>query len=453
MVATARRVGEAGAELGPRGLPVVGALRELARDALGFVSDTARVYGDVVPFSVGRAQAWLVSHPDDLEDLLVRQRDHLMKDVITAELSSVLGQGLLTNEGASWKRQRRIIAPSFTPRHLAAYGDAMVQSTLEALPPVSDDRDVHADFTRMTLHIVLRTLFGSEPGGEAARVGDVLEGLMASFEVENRTVWRLVPDWVPGAHRRRVDTLREELDTLIFGLVARARREGTDGRVDLLARLLAARDDDGHAMSDEQLRDELLTLFLAGHETTALALSYTLWLLAEHPEVLAQVHDELDEVLAGALPVAGDTRRLPVLMSVVKESLRLYPPAWAMGRQASAPVQVGEQVIPAGDQITVAPWVVHRDPRWWVGPSRFRPARWRNGETADLPRFAYFPFGGGERVCVGQHFAMMEIVLVLATLLQKRSVRAVPGYQPELFPVVTLRVKNGVRVGLTEVSR
>ena len=151
--------------------------------------------------------------------------------------------------------------------------------------------------------------------------------------------------------------------------------------------------------------------------------------------------------------MAGDTRRLPVLMSVVKESLRLYPPAWAMGRQASAPVQVGEQVIPAGDQITVAPWVVHRDPRWWVGPSRFRPARWRNGETADLPRFAYFPFGGGERVCVGQHFAMMEIVLVLATLLQKRSVRAVPGYQPELFPVVTLRVKNGVRVGLTEVSR
>jgi len=431
---------------GPRGLPVVGALRELARDALGFLDDTARVYGDVVPFTVGRRRAWLLSHPDDVEAVLVRQRERLTKDLITAELSSVLGQGLLTNEGDDWKRQRRLIAPSFTPRHLAAYGEAMVRSTAESLPPVSDDRDVHEDFTRITLHIVLRTLFGSEPEGEAGRVGEVLEGLMSSFEVENRTVWRLVPDWVPGPHRRRVDVLREQLDTLIYGLVARARREGTDDRVDLLARLLAARDDDGRAMSDEQLRDELLTLFLAGHETTALALSYTLWLLAEHPEVLARVHAELDEVLADRAPGTADLKQLPLLTAVVKEGLRLYPPAWAVGRQAAADVEVGDTIIPQGDQITVSPWVMHRDPRWWVGPTRFRPDRWLTGETDELPRFAFCPFGGGPRVCVGQHFANMEIALVLATLLQKRSVAPVPGYRPDLFPVVTLRTRNGVHL-------
>jgi len=435
---------------GPRGLPVVGALRELARDALGFVSDTARRYGDVVPFTVGRRRAWLVSHPDDIEALLVRQRDRLGKDQITLELSSVLGQGLLTNEGEAWRRQRRAIAPSFAPRHLRAYGDAMVRSTLEALPPVSDDRDIHEDLTRITLHIVLRTLFGSEPDGEAARVGEVLEGLMASFEVENRTVWRLVPAWVPGPHRRRVDALTSELDTLIFGLVARARREGTEGRVDLMARLLAARDDQGRSMSDEQLRDELLTLFLAGHETTALALSYTLWLLAEHPEELSRVHAELDDVLDGRRPTSDDIGDLPLLDAVIRECLRLMPPAWAMGRQTLDDVQVGELSIPAGDQITVSQWVVQRDPRWWVGPTRFRPERWRNGETDTLPRFAFFPFGGGPRVCVGQHFAMMEILLVLATFLQERTVATVPGYRPDLYPVVTLRTRNGVHLRVTD---
>lgn len=431
---------------GPRGLPVVGALPDLARDALGFLDAMSRTYGDLVPFRVGRRRAWLVTHPDQVEELLLTHRDDLEKDTITHELSAVLGQGLLTNEGASWKRQRRIIAPSFTPRHLAAYGEAMVQSTVEQLPALRGPRDVHEDFTKITLHIVLRTLFGAEPDGESAEVGEVLERLMASFEVENRTLWRLVPDWVPGAHRRQVDRAREELDAIIYGLLRRARAEGTEGRVDLLARLLEARDDDGTGMSDEQLRDELLTLFLAGHETTALALSYTTWLLAEHPEVLADVHAELDEVLEGAAPTAADVRRLPLLEAVVKEGLRLYPPAWAAGRQAVRDLRLGGVTVPAGDQLTLSPWVMHRDPRWWVGPTRFRPARWRNGETADLPRFAYMPFGGGPRVCVGQHFATMELVLVLATMLQARTVSPLPGYRPELFPAVTLRSRNGVHV-------
>lgn len=433
---------------GPRGLPVVGTLGELRRDALGFLTGMARTYGDVVPFHVGRKRAWLISHPDAIHEVFVAQKDGVIKDVVTRELAAVLGQGLLTSEGEHWKRQRRLIAPSFTPKHLAAYGEAMVASTVEAMPEASPDVDIHGAFTKITLHIVLRTIFGLEPAGEAARVGEVLEGLMEAFERENRTLWRVIPEWVPARHRRRVDVLRAELDTLIYGLVAKARREGTEDRTDLLARLLAAQDDDGTRMDDQQLRDELLTLFLAGHETTALALSYATWLLAEHPEVQDDLVAELSSTLGDRDPTLADLRGLPLLDSIVKESLRLYPPAWAAGREAVRDLTVQGTTIPAGDQITVSPWVTHHDPRWWVGPTRFRPQRWTNGETDDLPRMAYFPFGGGPRVCVGMHFANMELALVLATVVRHRRMVPVPGYEPRLAPAVTLRSRNGVRVGV-----
>jgi Rrf2 family protein len=414
---------------GPKGLPIVGTLGELAKDALAFVTGMSRTYGDVVPFRVGRRRAWLITHPDGIEEVFVRHKDSVTKDIVTHELSAVLGQGLLTSEGAHWKTQRRRIAPSFTPKHLSAYGEAMVQSTLEGMPALSDDVDVHKDFTRITLHIVLRTIFGIEPEGEAQRVGDMLEALMEAFEVENRTMWRVIPEWVPAKHRRRVDGLKAELDAMIFGLVAKARQEGTEGRVDLLARLLAAQDDDGTRMDDQQLRDELLTLFLAGHETTALSLSYALWLLAEHPEVQDTVVAELTSVLGDREATLADLRQLPVLDGVVKESLRLYPPAWAAGREAAQDIVVGGVYIPKGDQITVSPWVTHRDTRWWIGATRFRPQRWHNGETDDLPRFAYFPFGGGPRVCVGQHFATMELALVLATVLRHPCQATSPSWR------------------------
>lgn len=439
-------VKRAGPPTGPRGLPLMGSLPMLARDTLGFFERLTSDYGDVVPFRVGAVRTWHVSDPALVEDLLVRQKGCLEKDIVTHELASVLGQGLLTSEGATWKKQRRLIAPSFTPRHIARYGDDMVRSTAEALPPVEEDRDVHEDFTRITLHIVLRTLFGMEPRGEAGRVGQILDGLMASFEVENRTAWRLVPEWVPGKHRREVDRLTGELDTLIYELIDATRKADDPERTDLLAVLLRARDDEGQAMEDEQLRDEVLTLFLAGHETTALSLSYAAYLLAEHPEHLERLHQELDEATGGDPLTSGMTRELPWLKAVVSECLRLYPPAWAIGRQVVSPAQVNGIDLPVGDQVVVSPWVMHRDPRWWTGASRFRPERWLRGETDDLPRFAYSPFGAGPRVCVGQHFAQMELALVLGTFLQHRTVAAAPGYRPDLFPAVTLRPRNGVRV-------
>jgi cytochrome P450 len=434
---------------GPRGLPVVGSPWLVGRDPLIGLTRIARAYGDLAQFRVGRRHVFVVSHPDLIEEVLVRQRERTMKDTVTRELSSVLGQGLLTGHGAHWKRQRRRIAPSFQPRHLGSYAEAMGKSTRDRLPPPGP-QDAHELSAAITLDIVIRTIFGAEPSGEAGQVGPLLADLMTAFELEQRTFWRFVPDWVPGQHRARVERATLGLHALIDRLVARGRARGSDAD-DLLCRLLAARDDDGQAMSDAELRDELLTLFLAGHETTALAVSYALWMLAEHPEIQDRVHAELD-ALDGP-PTMKDLRSLPVLDAVLKETLRLYPPAWAIGREVIEPIELAGAVVPIGAQIVASQWVVHRDPRFWTGPTRFRPDRWLHGETAELPRLAYFPFGAGDRVCVGSHFATMEAMLVLATLLVERRVRAVPGYAPDLVPAVTLRSRNGVHVAFEVRSR
>lgn len=427
---------------GPTGLPVVGVLWAMKGDPLVFLTDLARRYGDLARFRVGNVTFTHVAHPDLVEELLVRRKDVTGRDIITRNLDDVLGQGLLTSDGEHWRRQRRRIAPSFQPRHLKAYGEAMVDSALQRLPEVGT-RDVHADMSALTLDIVIRTLFGAEPGGEAGRVGPLLEGLMTAFETEQRTLWRLVPDWVPGRHRRQVAASTAILDRLLMDLVRRARNDDAD-RDDLLARLLAARDEEGQGMTDRELRDELVTLFLAGHETTALALSYALYLLAEHPEHQDAARAEVLEVVGTDRPTVSDLKRMPLVAAALKEAMRLYPPAWGVGREALEDFELGGNLIPQGTQVSCLQWVIHRDPRFWVGPERFRPARWLNGETEDLPRFAYFPFGGGPRVCVGNHFAMMEAQLVLATLLQHRRFAPSPGYEPRLLPAVTLRPRNGV---------
>lgn len=428
---------------GPTGLPVVGSLWEMDGDPLRFMTRVARRYGDVARFRAGPDSFVMVSHPSLVEDLLVGLKDHTTKDRITRGLDEVLGQGLLTSDGPHWRTQRRRVAPSFQPRHLAAYGDAMTRSTLERLPEPGV-RDVHASTGAIALDIVIRTLFGAEPGGETDRVGALLGGLMDAFETEQRTIWRVIPDWVPGPHRRAVKRSTAELDALLMDLVARAREAGAGDS--LLGRLLDARDDDGVGMTDRELRDELVTLFLAGHETTALTLAYTLWLLAEHPEHQDRVRAELDTVLGDRDPVAADLRALPLLHAVLDESMRLYPPAWAVGRETLDDVVLGGHRIPAGTQVTASQWVVHRDPRFWVGPDRFRPDRWLNGETKDLPRMAFFPFGGGPRVCVGNHFAKMEAALVLATLLRHRRFATTSGLAPDLLPAVTLRPRSGLQL-------
>lgn len=428
---------------GPTHYPLIGNPFAVTRDSLSGLARLTRVHGDLTEFWVGRRHVVVANHPELVEEILVRQRDRIQKDTITHELSAILGQGLVTSEGAHWKRQRRAIAPSFQPRHLAHYGEDMVRSALECLPPTGSS-DVHRSMSAATLHIVIRTIFGAEPDGEAGRVGELVEDLMEAFFTEQRTAWRLVPKAIPAAHRKRVEAVRAALDAVLYDLIARARRS-TDDR-SLLGRLLAARDDDEAGMTDEELRDELITLFLAGHETTSLWLAFTIWLLAEHPELQDRAIAEVDEVLAGQPATSADLRRLPFLGAVLEESLRLYPPVWAIAREVTEPFALRGETLAVGTQIVISMWTLHRDPRFWTGPERFRPDRWLTDETDDLPRMAFMPFGGGPRVCVGNHFAKMEAVLVLATLLQQRRFRPHAGYSPDFIAAVTLRPRNGVQV-------
>ncbi len=439
---------------GPRGLPGVGSPWLLGRDLLVGLPSLARTYGDRVAFTIAGRHVVLLNHPDDIEILLVKERKRTVKDEVTHRLSDVLGQGLLTSENPVWKRHRKQIAPSFQPRHLQQYGDIMTEVAHAHLSTLCRTLDVHRDFTTaVTLDIVVRTVFGAEPTGEAGQVGELLDALMYAFETEQRTGWRFVPKWVPGAHRREVVEVTNALDGIIDRLVeaGRARVAAGETSDDLLCRLLVAEDEQGVRLTDEEMRDELLTLFLAGHETTSLWLAFAFWLLAEHPEIQSRAHAEVDAVLEQRPAQTRDLQDLPVLGSILDETLRLYPPAWAVGRAVTEDVDLDRPGAPVatlhpGTQIIAPQWVVQRDPRWWVGPERFRPERWTNGETEGVPRMAYFPFGGGARVCVGNHFARMEAVLVLAAVLQHRTIRAVPGFAPDFLPSITLRSRNGVQL-------
>jgi len=425
-------------EVGPRGSWLTGVLNEFAADPLAFVTHSARRYGDVVKLPFGPIEQTLVSDPELIEEILVKRHSSFIKDEVTRHLSTALGDGLLVSEGKKWRAARKRVAPKLRKKQIAAYADAMVSHT-EALVGgfvEGELRDIRDDMMLLTLDIVAETLFGGEVGQDAHKVGEVMESLMEMFVSHERSVLRFVPDWIPTPGRVKARKGLEELDELLFRIID-ARRAGEPGD-DLLWLLIEATDDDGQTMDDVQLRDESLTLFLAGHETTALALSYAIMQVAEHACVERRLVAELDEVLEGRRPEVGDFRRLPFTEAVVKEAMRLYPPAWAVGREAIEDVEVGGLVIPKGQQVMMSQWVVHRDPRWWPEPESFKPERWLE-DAPQRPRFAYFPFGGGPRVCVGNHFAMMEMVLVLATIYQRASLRRESFSGVGLTPAVTLR--------------
>lgn len=425
---------------GPSGLPLVGDLPALAADPLAFLTRVAREHGSFARFRIGGKTTVLLTEPALVEEVLVRHRAATKKDPITASLAEVLGSGLLTNEGEPWRERRRLVAPSFQPQHLAALAGEMVASTDAFLATVPDGpRDVHPDTMRLTLDIAVRTLFGTALD-DAARVGPLVEELMVGFDQRMHTWRRLLPAWVPTEGRRAAARTRSELRALLLGIVARRRGTGGD---DLLARLLEARDEHGAGLDDDALLDELVTLFLAGHETTALAVGFSLWLLGSHPDIQARAAAEVDTVLGGRVPTAADARRLVFLDAVAQEAMRLYPPAWTIGREVVEPFALDDVLLPAGTAVLMPQWVVHRDPRWFEAPEDFRPDRWLTPH--ERPKFSYFPFGGGPRVCVGNHFARMETVLVLARYLERFSLTT-SGPAPALMPSVTLRPKGGLPV-------
>ena len=435
---------------GPKGHLLVGCLPEFRRDMLGFLAACVRDYGDVVPIRVVNRRLILLSHPDLIEEVLTARARHTTKTAILQMLRPVLGDGLLLSEGDSWLRQRRLMQPAFHRQRIAGYGDVMAGYAERGMADWRDGqtRDVHADMMAITQGIVAKTLFDADVSDDAFDVGHALHVLMEDFS-RRRTALFALPRFVRTPARRRARAAVERLNRIVYGIIA-TRRASDEDRGDLLSILLAARDaDDGSRMTDRQVRDEIMTLFLAGHETTAVSLSWTWYLLAQHPEVEATLAAELRGVLGGRLPTVADLPQLRYAEMVVMESMRLYPPAFTITRRVAEACEVGGHRIEAESTLIMSQWIVQRDARWFDAPEAFRPERWENDLAKRLPRYAYFPFGGGPRLCIGNTFATMETALLLATIAQRFRFRLAPGASVKPLLSVTLRPAEGIHMTLS----
>lgn len=431
-----------------RGVPFFGNALSYLRDPLGFLRETRLRHGDFVRVALGPMKIVLLSHPDDVEDVLVTRNKLWQKDAYLQKLRPVLGDGLLSSEGDFWRRQRRLAQPAFHRERTEGYATIMVRHADKLASRWRDGevRDVHHDMMRLTLEIVAEALFGADVGRHADEVGEALEDTLAVAADPLELFFPVLMD-LPTKKRRRFDIAVKKLDAIVYGIIEARRQKGTapEDRPDLLGMLEAARDDDGARMSDKQLRDECMTLFLAGHETTALNLSWAFFLLSRNPPSLARLHDELDTVLGDRAPTLADLPRLRFTANVIHEALRLYPPAWSLGREAREDVIVGGYPVKRGEQVWFCPWSIQRDARWFARPDAFEPQRWENDFAKTLPKYAYFPFGGGPRLCIGQAFAHMEAVLLLATLTRAFRVEILSSPRATPEPSVTLRPKHGLR--------
>lgn len=434
---------------GPKGHWLTGNLPDFRRDRLGFLTDCARRYGDVVSLRLGLRRFWTLSHPDLIETVLVKNNKNTIKHFALRQAKPSLGEGLLTSEGDFWLRQRKLAQPAFHRERVASYAAVMVEQAERTVSTWRDGRtlDVQDEMMQLTLRIVAKCLFDADVAGDAADVSAAMETLMHNFTAR---VNRLVPTprWIPTPSNLRFAKGMRRLESILYRIIAERRRSGED-RGDLLSMLLKAHDeDDGSGMSDRQLRDETMTLFLAGHETTANTLVWAFVLLDRHPEVEARLHAELDEVLGDRSPSFDDLPRLTYTDAVITETLRIFPTVWLLGREVIEPFELGGYTTPKGITLWMSQWVIQRDPRFYDDPDVFRPERWLDGLAKRLPRYAYFPFGGGPRICIGNAFAQMEAVLLLAVLARNSRVRLVPGAEVRPFPTMTLRPMSGVPVVL-----
>jgi cytochrome P450 len=362
----------------------------------------------------------------------------------------VLGNGLLLSEGEFWRRQRKLIQPAFHQERIASYTEIMVGYTQRMLATWSDGQklDIHEAMMHLTLGIVAKTLFDADVSHEAEAVDAALSVLMGKF-LRQAGMALLLPAWVPLPTSQILKRAVGRLDKVIYSIIEQRRASGQMSG-DLLSAFLQVRDDEGVGMNDRQLHDEIMTLFLAGHETTANVLSWTWFLLGQNPEVEEKLQEELTRVLGGTIPTPADLPRLIYTDAVLRESMRLYPPVWVIGRRALAPFPLGEYELPADTNVLISQLIMHKDPRYFPEPERFDPDRWGGSDPRSvlLPRFAYFPFGGGPRVCIGAGFAMMEAVLLLATIAQQFQIQIAPGQKVNMQPTVTLRPRNGIPVAL-----
>lgn len=439
---------------GPKGHFLLGVLPEIRRDELEYLTRLVREYGDICRVKVVNIPAYILSRPEYIESVLITNHKNFIKSVYLRESKALFGKGILTSDGDFWREQRRMLQPAFHHSRVTIYTRAMVSHANEMLATWRDGdvRDIHEDMMDLTMRIIAEVLFGEDIASETHSIGDALRIFFDQFD--DRFGLYALPEWLPTPgnlrYRRAIGRLNELVNSLI-----RRRQAVRQDSGDILSALLRARDEGGRGMSEVQLRDEMMTLFFTGHETTALALSWTWYLLAQNPQCYEKFAAEIDTVLEDREPTYTDLPRLPYTEMVMKESLRLYPPAYAVVREAVEDCEIGGYTIPAGATLAMFQWVVHRDPRYFDRPEEFIPERWEGDFQKRLPRCAYFPFGAGPRLCIGDGFAKAEVPLLLAAITQKYRLELVPDHPVLLSPSLTLRPRKGIKMVLhkREVAR
>lgn len=424
-------------------------LLRFRNDSLGVLEEAAQL-GDLSYIPFGPRPLLLVNHPDFIYQVLVEKAKSFYK---TRQLKKIfeasLGQGLLTADGEHWRRQRKLVQPAFHHKRIEAYATTMVEHAERMMRNwrAHDQRNIDHDMMKLTLSIVSKTLFNADVDAESEKLGEAIT-IGQEITIRQFNSIFVPPAWLPTRTNKRAAQSLDTINQTVLGFI-RERRAGGEDKGDLLSMLLLARDDDGKGgMTDKQARDEAFTLFVAGHETTANTLTWAWWLLSQHPEMRERFHRELDTVLAGRAPTAQDLTNLPYLDQIVKETLRVRPPVWFTSRESIEAVEIGGALLKKGSIVGISPWAMHHDARFFDAPDIFRPERWTPEFEKRLPKFAYFPFGGGPRICIGNQFAQMEAKLVLATVAQRWMLEYAGAGEPGLQPLVTLRPAHGMPMRL-----
>jgi cytochrome P450 len=438
---------------GPRGHLLLGSARDIQRDPLRFGLAMTEQYGDVVQIRFFIWPAYLVNHPDGIKHVLQENQQNYNKDFFPYKIfKPLLGKGLVTNDGKSWLHQRRLMQPAFHRKRLDAFGSLMTDATVTMLDQWQDlatreqPLDIAAEMVPLTLRIVGQTFFHIDLSDETHIVG---QAVTTVNKLHSDYMYAPFPPLhIPTPRNRRLQASYRALDQVVRGIITNRRSHNTDTG-DLLSMLLLARDEEtGQGMDDQQVRDEVITLLIAGYETVSTALTWTWYLLSQYPDVERQLHAELDTVLGGHLPMVEHLPRLSYTRMVLEEALRLYPPAWIFGRKAIAEDEIGGYFIPANSIIVLSPYMTHRHPAFWANPEVFEPERFTPERSAGRPHYAYFPFGGGPRVCIGNNFALMEMQLILATVAQRYTLRLVPGHTVEPEALLSLHPRYGLPMTL-----
>lgn len=433
---------------GPRGLPVIGNLPALVSSPARLVTRAARGYGDVILLLRWPFKAYLVNHPEYIRDVFVTHSRDFIQGRVHRSMRLALGDGLITSEGGLHRRQRRLVQPAFHRQRIASYSAVIADFAGQLSQRWQDGSvmDIGQEMRELTLRIIMKILFNSEYPGQLQEISDAMTTVNEYLVARGRNPLGMTLHKLPLPFNRRFARAMEVLDRMVYGYIQDHQSNPDAG--DVLSMLMAARDgeNDPAGMSHKQLRDETITLFTAGHETTSMALTWAWYLLSQHPEVADRLLQELQTVLDGRTPQSSDLPALKYTEQVLTESMRLYPPAWCTTRKAINDVRVGGYPIPRGALVFVSQYATHRDPRWFPDPDVFRPERWTPEFKAWLPRYAYFPFGGGPRQCIGEPFAWMEGVLILAGIWQRWRLELAPGDPVEPSALITLRPKRPIKM-------